>query len=75
MLDFECPEPQERRQKWASLISGPDTGLMLVWQRDLVGAAKFINESLHKVYISAAGPSYDGQASDQPGVAGRDVIL
>ena len=44
-----------------------------MWQEDLVGFAQFIHECLKKVYFSAAGPSLDGQASDQPDVAGRDV--
>ncbi len=37
-------------------------------------AAAFMNECLDKVYAPAAGRSHDGLASDQPNVAGRDVI-
>ena len=40
-----------------------------MWQEDLIGVAKFINACFHKL-----NPSYEGQTSDQPGVAGRDVI-
>ena len=54
-----------------SLFSGPDT--YKKWQKDLVSVDRFINECLDKVYAPAAGPSHDGQASDQPDVAGRDV--
>ncbi len=36
--------------------------------------AKTINKSLGKQYVSAAGPSLNSQASDQPNVAGRDLI-
>jgi len=35
--------------------------------------AKYIDECLDKVYAPAAGPSHDGQASDQPEVAERHV--
>ena len=38
-----------------------------MWQEDLIGIVKFINACLHKM-----NPM--GQTSDQPGVAGRDVI-
>ena len=34
--------------------------------------AKFVGEHLNKTYDAAAGPSHDGQAPDQPNVAGRD---
>ena len=43
-----------------------------MWQDDLVGLAKFVNDCLNKAYNAAAGPSPDGQASDEPDVAGRD---
>jgi len=33
-----------------------------------------MNECLDKVYAPAAGRAHDGLASDQPNVAGRDVI-
>jgi len=65
-LLFECLELQETRDKWASLFSGPDM------HRNSCGR-KFINECLGKIYAPAAGPYYDGQASDQPDVAGRYV--
>ena len=38
-------------------------------KRDLIGVAKFVTACLRKM-----NPSYEGQSSDQPGVAGRDVI-
>ena len=58
-------------QKWASLFSGPDTVQEFIWQEDLVSVAKFIDVCLDKVYAyaPAAGPSHDGQASDQHDVA------
>ena len=43
--------------------------LAFMWQDDLIGVAKFVNACLHKM-----NPS-EGQTSDQPGVAGRDVML
>lgn len=47
-----------------------------MWHQDLVSVAKFTNKSLDKVYVPAAGPSHDRQASDQsdqPDLAGRGV--
>ena len=38
-----------------------------MWQEDLIGIVRFINACLHKM-----NPM--GQTSDQPVVAGRDVI-
>ena len=69
----EGPELQENRDKWASLFSGPDIvhEFML---HDIVSVAKFINVNLDKAYVPAAGPSHGGQASDQPNVAGKDII-
>jgi len=40
-----------------------------MWQGDLIGVAKFVNACMNKM-----NPSLQGQASDQPGVAGRNVI-
>ena len=34
---------------------------------------RFVNECLNRGYNAAAGPSHDGQAPDQPDVAGRHV--
>ena len=39
----------------------------------MVSVAKSIKERLEIGYFSAAGPSLDGHASDQPDVAARDV--
>ena len=36
-----------------------------MWQPDLIGVAKFVNACLNKM-----NPSLQGQASNQPGVAG-----
>ena len=41
-----------------------------MWQEDLVSVANQTRSS-----APAAGPSHDGQASDQPNVAGRDVMI
>ena len=46
-----------------------------MWQKDLVTIALFIDECLDKIYVSAAGQSLDGQASDQPDALGGDVKL
>ena len=59
--------------KWASLVSGPDAVQEIMWQKDLSSVAKFNHHCLNKVNILAAGPSHDGQASDQPYVAERDA--
>ena len=45
-----------------------------LWQDDLVSVAKFIHACLDKMFSCATGLSNDSQASDQPDVAGRDVI-
>ena len=50
------------------LYEGPQTMLAFMWQDDLIGVAKFVNACLQKT-----NPS-EGQTSDQPGVAGRDVM-
>ena len=68
-LVFECPELQCFREQWAHLFEGPETMQAFMWQADKVGVAKFINACLQKM-----NPSCEGQPSDQPGVAGRDVI-
>ncbi len=68
-LVFECPELLCFRQKWSHLFERPETMQEFMWQDDLIGVAKFINACLHRM-----DPSFEGQTSDQPGVAGRDVI-
>ena len=40
-----------------------------MWQDDLIGIAKLVNACSQTM-----DPSFEGQTSDQPGVAGRDVI-
>jgi len=57
-----------------SLSSGRDTVQEFMWQEGLSSVAEFISECLDKVYAPAAGPYDDGQASNEPDVAGRDVI-
>ena len=42
--------------------------LAFMWQDDLIGIAKLVN-----AYLQKMNPS-EGQTSDQPGVAGRDVM-
>ena len=42
--------------------------LAFMWQDDLIGVAKFVNACLQKMKPS------EGRTSDQPSVAGRDVI-
>ena len=49
-------------------LATPHIMLAFMWQDDLIGVAKFVNACLHKM-----NPS-EGQTSDQPGVAGRDVM-
>ena len=38
---------------------------------DLFSVVKFVSECLNEVYNAAAGPPWDGEASDQSGMAGR----
>ena len=45
-----------------------------LWQDDLVSVAKFIHACLDKMFSCATGLFNDSQASDQPDVAGSDVI-
>ena len=66
-LIFECPELQCFREQWPHLFQGPQTMLDFMWQDDLIGVAKYINACLRKMN------PLEGRASDQPGVAGRDV--
>ena len=65
---FECPELQDLRAQWSHLFQGPETMQAFMWQDDLIGVAKFVNMCLHRIL------ELGGSASDQPGVAGRDVI-
>ena len=68
-LIFECPELQGFREQWSHLFEGPQTMQAFMWQGDLIGVAKFVTACVKKL-----NPSLQGQASHQPGVAGRDVI-
>ncbi len=65
-LVFECPELECFRQQWSHLFQGPRTMQAFMWQDDKIGIARFISACLRK--------TREGQTSDQPGVAGRDVI-
>ena len=65
-LVFECPEFECFRQQWSHLFQGPRTMQAFMWQDDNIGIARFISACLRK--------TREGQTSDQPGVAGRDVI-
>ena len=65
---FECLELRCFREQWPHLFKGPQTMLAFMWQDDLIGVAKFVNACLQKM-----NPS-EGRTSDQPGVAGRDVM-
>ena len=44
------------------------------WQDDLVSVARSVHACLDRMYNNAPGLSSDSQASDQPDVAGRDVM-
>ncbi len=66
-LVFECPDLLCFREQWSHLFEGPQTMQAFMWQEDLIGIVRFINACLHKMNSM-------GQTSDQPGVAGRDVI-
>ena len=63
-LVFECPALQAVRDKYARLFHAVTTMRLFVWQDDLVGVAKFLDECLEIVYT--AGPLQGGQASNQP---------
>ena len=65
----------ESRDKWANIFIGPDTVQESMSHEDPVSVAKFINECQDKVYAPAAGPTHDVQASDQPNVAARDLMM
>ena len=67
---YECPELQDVRAQWPHLFEGPETMKAFLWQDDLIGVARFVNMCLKKMNPPVLG----GSASDQPGVAGRDVI-
>ena len=45
-----------------------------LWQDDLISVAKFVCACLDKISLIATGLANDSQTSDQPDVAGRDVI-
>ena len=71
---FECSALQGLRDEYASLFSDVCTMKQFLWQDDLVSVAKFIHGCSDKMFSCATGLSNDSQASDQPDVAGRDVI-
>ena len=70
-LLFECSELQDFSEQWARSFSGLDTVQEPMWQEDLVSVASFLNECLGKRDFSVAGAFLDGQAYDQPDMAGR----
>ncbi len=63
-LVFECPALQHVRHKYGQLFIGVPTMRLFMWQDDLVGVAKFLDECLEVFY--SAGPPHGGQASNQP---------
>ena len=71
---FECSGLQGLRDEYAFLFSDMCTMKQFLWQDDLVSVAKFIHACLDKMFSCATGLSNDSQTSDQPDVAGRDVI-
>ena len=66
-LVFDRPGLLCFREQWSHLFEGPQTMQAFMWQEDLIGIVRFINACLHKMNPIC-------QTSDQPGVAGRDVI-
>jgi len=66
-LIFECPELQCLMEQWPHLFEGPQRMQAFMWQDDLIGVARYVNACVMRM-------NPQGQASDQPGVAGRDVI-
>ena len=71
---FQCSGLQGLPDKYASLFLDVCTMKEFLWQDDLVSVAKFIHACLDKMFSRVAGLSDDSQTSDQPDVAGRDVI-
>lgn len=71
---FHCSALQGVRDEYAALFSEMRTMKQFLWQDDLVSVAKFIHACLDKMSFCAAGLPNDSQTSDQPDVAGRDVI-
>ena len=71
---FQCSALQDLRDEYASLFSDACTMKEFLWQDDLVSVAKLFLACLDKIFSCVAGLSNDGQTSDQPDVAGRDVI-
>ncbi len=71
---FQCSGLQDLRDEYASLFSEACTMKEFLWQDDLVSVAKIIHACLDKMFSCVAGLSNDSQTSDQPDVAGRDVI-
>ena len=61
---FECPALASLRTTYQHLFVCAPTMRQFMWQRDIVGVAKFIDSCLETVY--AAGSSSESQASDQP---------
>jgi len=75
-LIFECLELQCLKEQWSHLFEGPQTMLAFIscmWQLaddledDLIGVAKYVNACVLQM-------NPQGQASDQPAVAERNVI-
>ena len=71
---FQCSALQHLCEQYSPLFVGTSTMKQFVWQDDLVSVARFVHACLDQMYSCAAGSSNDGQASDQPDVAGRDVM-
>ena len=72
-LNSENAEMQPSWDRWLPLFEGPDFMQDIMWQDDLSGVAKCVNVCLDNLSFSG-GPSIGIRTSDQPGVAGKDVI-
>jgi len=68
-LVLECPQSQLSSEQWSHMFAGPQTMQGFMWQDDLIGVVKFVNACIIKM-----DPSPRGEASDQPCVAGKDVV-
>jgi hypothetical protein len=73
-MAFECSALQVFREYHAPLFPEAYT-MKQFFSQDLVCVANFVDACLDKMFLCATGLSDNSQASDQPDVAGRDVMM
>ena len=75
-LMFECPALQDLHDRNKNLFQAPhgDARILFMWQDDISGVARFIDECLERVYTSGGLP-WGMRHLISPRLAGKDVMI